>query len=322
MAEKNLVVIGDNRTKQDIFLFDTNKNQSIVVPNYLINFVISKLPNDIDVNHFDYTKISDSDIVRIVNENPLVIVHADQTFRNPALSDISYRLIDEGVTVWNGKLDNISKRHLDVVAKQLGFVPLGVDKSYEGKVFLKTDNNAGDVPKDLLPFQYKVMDAKNVPEVLWDDKRMYISEFVDPSTSKNSLYGRIDRFFFLENEYFLVSKFGKDKSTIKSGNVMRFFYRPSEKIEQDLSLMQEMGISIANFASGFVDEQQVKSYEMAKQVQKTLGVNVGAIEFVYNSVTKKNHLMDVNYTSYFGAGVNTPFFTQTFVNELQRNLQK
>jgi hypothetical protein len=318
--KKNVLIIGDNRTLQDSKLYDTNKQTTLEKSNYLVNRVIQELPKDIETAVIDYRRIDKKTLDRIAKEDSHVIIHADQTYRDELLSRISNTLVDQGLTVWNGKLHDISKRKVDAVAQELGLQPLGVEKGYEGKVFMKTDFNAGDVPSDLSDFQYKILDSSQVPSQLWDDSRMFISEFVDPSLHSDSNYGRVERVYFSGDEYFVISIYGRDKSEIKSDKVMRLYYRPLHKRESDLDFLVQEGISKPGFSLGFVDAYQEQAYQTTKNIQERLGIDVGVIEYLIDPKTDALRLMDVNYTSYNSSVGDT--FTKIFANDLYTRLDR
>ena len=317
---KNVVVLGDNRTVQDYNLYDTNKQTALAQSNYLVNRIIKELPSSTNHAAADYTMFSGRVLDHIIQNNYHIIAHADQTFRDPRLTEIVDELMNLGLTVWNGSLQDISKRKVDEVAKAMGLLPLGVDKDYEGLVFTKTDFNAGDVPQDLQSYQYKVLDAKDVPDELWNDSRMFISAYVDPSLDKNSKYGRVERVYFSGDEAFVISIFGSDKSEIKSDNVMRLYYRPIEKREQDLDFLVGEGIKKPGFSFGFVDEYQQRAYDATRLIQKKLGIDVGAIEYLIDKDHNKLRLMDINYTSYTSSVGD--LFTKIFANDLYAHLHK
>lgn len=314
---KEIIVIGDLSTLNDM----KKGNPLLGRPGYLLNGSIHLLPDEVKKTYFNYKDISSNDLEQYMPHNSMIIVHVDQTFRDNNLLNLIKQLEAKGHNVYNGQLNNISKRFLDQLAIQLGLEPLEIHKPHsERKVFLKSDYNCDNTPKDLRAYRYKVKNKDDIPEELWNDKRMFMCKYIETEVQGLPYLGRVERVYFMGDEHVFFAKLGDNKSEIKYGNSISYPSRPNEKFEQDFQLMQKLNIIQATHSPSLTNQVQLQVLNYTKKIQSITKMLVGSVEFIQDKNTGKIYFMDLNPTSY-SKDINN-LFINTFSNELLTYLKR
>lgn len=318
MKNKNIVVLGDERVVHDYNLFDVVFNKKISVPNYLINRILFHSLSEIKSKHIDYN-FFDEQKNKLNPETDIILIHADQTFRDDKLVNIINDLCTD-FEVWNSHINDISKTNVDEIGEKIGLERLIInDRKYNGFVFLKTNNNAGDSPKDLEKFQYKLMHSSEVPAQLWEDNGIVIQKYIDGSASKYKDYARIDRVLFLNNEHVIITRYGRDKSKIKVNDTISFYSKEVSNLSKYLRFLNSKKQFNVPYSIN-LDLIQKTALTKTKEIQKKLNMNFGSVEFMKDYESNKIYLIDINHTS-FSRKVDETYIS-IFYEELKNNLKR
>jgi len=261
-------------------------------PRYMLNILLlmPTFPYEADVVMIDSLRSPD-DYKRLENHN-CVIVHIDLSVRPDLVNEIINRLPPR-VRILNRRVTDIRKREMGEIVKRFGFATPEIDANAdpETPVFIKSNWNAGDTPKQV--YEYRTL--RDVPPKVWQNPDLIVQRFIEERVLGVPGCRRLRRFLIVAGEM-VQQEYLSMEPTLKGSTCLCWQYsRDIRCMPRDVELVGWEGARTLGFYYYDVDEKTRLIADRIKSFAENIGLDFGAIDTI-SPDPEHTYILDVNTT--------------------------
>lgn len=263
-------------------------------------YLVRELLPEIEPVSVDEDATADALVERVLRtrrDQDTVLLHFDTSHpgRVPrARSEFIARLRAEGLRVWNGAVEDITKRSVQRHNARCGLPTTAASRegAPDERVIVKSNLNAYGIPESLLPGasrtpitgrEYPVMERAAVPDAWWHDERLFVERFIENAE------GRFFRFYVAGETCVLSSG--------TSSAVVRRIHQDAPHVNFLLRLSLVDGPELA----AHMEPYEVKAFAAAVAFTRSFGLDYGSLDLVMDGAGVV-YVIDANATPWSGQG--------------------